>query len=485
MKHYFGLMERDLTQRRIEKPVIYSPSELINAHMLICGMTGVGKSTQAMSVLSSAAKAGMEIDVFDSHDEFQDIPNAAVCGFSQETGYGYNPLILDTDLHTGGVNNQVDFFIRLIKQVTPQFGVKQEGALRNLLIDTYATHNITHEDRSSWHKKSISEPARQKLLDEGRGDELVAYYPTLEDLMAFAKEKIIALTIGADNKCVTAFEFLCRVRKKLDSLMRTAVRISCLEDELAKLNAQIEDQKQDCVDSYVTFIKSMTTGREIDDILKYDSVVVLTSVLQRVRLLGATGILSANEPPFGRSNVRVHQIKNTSNDQQILYVKLRLQAIFDECKRMDAVAPGSPPRRIVMIDEAHKYFSNDHDDVLNVIAKEGRKFGIGLWCASQEPTAFPESFLSNCGATIVLGIAENYWKRAATLFRISEGVLLLIKPKEVMAVKLLKNGCAAPPFTTVVVPNPGNPMGVAAIKASTKSFQGAQHVSVLDDDEDC
>ena len=485
MNHYFGLMERDLSQRRVEKPVIYTPGELINAHMLICGMTGVGKSTQAMSILSSAADCGLEIDVFDSHDEFQAIPDASVCGFSQETGYGYNPLVLDTDLHTGGVNNQVDFFIRLIKSVTPQFGVKQEGALRNLLIDTYATHNIFHEDRSSWHKKCVSEPDRQQLLDEGRGDELSAYYPTLEDLMAFAKEKIIALTIGADNRCVTAFEYMCRTRAKLDSLMRAAVRISCMDEEIAKIGKKIEEQKIECIDAYTTFIKSVETGREIDDVLKYDSKVVLTSVLQRIRLLGATGILSANEPPFGKSKIRVHQIKNTSNDQQILYVKLRLQAIFDECKRMDPVSPGLPPRRIIMIDEGHKFFSNENDDILNVIAREGRKFGIGLWCASQEPTAFPESFLSNCGAIVILGIAGNYWKRAVSMFRISEGTLLLVKPQEVMAVKLLQSGCTDPPFATVVVPNPGNPMGQATIRAKQKAVEAGKHRPMIVDDPDC
>ncbi len=28
--------------------------------------------------------------------------------YSQHTGYGYNPLTLDTDLHVGGVERQID-----------------------------------------------------------------------------------------------------------------------------------------------------------------------------------------------------------------------------------------------------------------------------------------------------------------------------------------------------------------------------------------
>ena len=95
-----------------------------------------------MGFLASAARSGAEIDIFDAHDEFNSIPNTTSCMFSQATGYGYNPLVLDTNTHTGGVNSQVDFFVRLIKNVTPQFGVKQEGVLRHLLVDTYAAHNI-------------------------------------------------------------------------------------------------------------------------------------------------------------------------------------------------------------------------------------------------------------------------------------------------------------------------------------------------------
>lgn len=467
MQHYVGLKEYDLRQKRLETPVIYDPATLINPHLLLTGMSGTGKSTQAMGFLASAATSGAEVDVFDAHDEFGDVPGAAVSVFSQATGYGYNPLVLDTNPHTGGVNSQVDFFVRLIKNVTPQFGVKQEGALRNLLIDTYAAHGITQENPSSWHKQSINETTRQHLIESGENSTLEKCYPTLEDLMTFAKEKVIGLTIGADNKCVTTFELLTKYRKRLDTLMKNLTK-TIDEGEIKKLEQQIENQKLVCSEAYDAFIKAMSTGREIDDILKYDSVTVLTSVLQRIKLLGATGILNANEPPFGDSQVRIHQIKSISHEQQVLYVKLRLQHIFDLCKRRGAVTPGTPPRHVVFLDEGHKYFTNEPDDIINVIAKEARKFGMGLWCASQQPTAFPEDFLTNVGATILLGIHTSYWKRASSMFRISEESLKVIKPKEVMAVKMQKDGCVDPPFSNVVVPNPNSAMGRLAVAAATK-----------------
>ena len=464
MQHYVGLSELDLRQLRKETPIIYDPTELINAHVLISGMSGTGKSTQALELMTSAVLAGVEIDILDAHDEYENVSNATVCMFSQATGYGYNPLELDTDPHTGGVNNQVDFFIRLIKSVTPQFGIKQECALRNLLVDTYAANQITQENTASWHKMSINEATRLALIESGDREKLHQYYPTMEDLKSFAKEKVIALTIGADNKCVTAFEQLTRLRKRLETLVKKQNR-AVSDEEISNLEGQISAQNLKCISSYTAFIKSMETGREIDDVIKYDSVDVLTSVLQRINLLSATGILSANQPPYCDSKVRVHQIKSISNDQQILYVKLRLQDIFDRCKRKGMVAPGSPPRHIVYLEEAHKYFTSEPDDIINIIAKEARKFGLGLWCASQQPTAFPESFLTNVGATILLGIHTSYWKRASSMFRISEDALKVIKAKEVMAVKFLKDGCVDPPFSNVIVPNPNTAMGKRAIAA--------------------
>jgi DNA helicase HerA-like ATPase len=58
---------------------------------------------------------------------------------------------------------------------------------------------------------------------------------------------------------------------------------------------------------------------------------------------------------------------------------------------------GTELRHVIFLDEAHKFFSKDDDDIINVMVREARKFGIGLWCASQNPTDFPDSFLTNVG----------------------------------------------------------------------------------------
>lgn len=460
MKHFVGLNESDLRQRRVDTPLYFEPTALINPHLLICGMSGTGKSYQALRFLASAAKADIEIDVFDAHDELDKIPGAKACLFSQATQYGFNPLVLDTDIHTGGVDRQIAFFIGLIKSITPQFGIKQEAALRYLIQDTYAQSGITQGDRESWSKKMVSESWRNILIEKQDYAGLREFYPTLEDLRAYTRQKVIALTMGSDNTCVTAFDAMTKMKRKLASLEKKLNKAADNED-ISKLKAQIDQQKQVCKDFYSVFIDSVESGREIDDVLKYDSVDVLTSIMQRLSVLSATGILSANAPPFGDSMVRVHQIKSCTHEQQVLYVKLRLQRIFDKCKQLGPAKSGEI-RQIVFLDEAHKFFSNEPDDIINVISREARKFGLALWCASQQPTAFPESFLTNVGTTLLLGIHTSYWRRAGSMFRISEDELRRAKPHSIALLKMIREAAIDPAFASVILPGNADSMCVRA-----------------------
>lgn len=468
MRHYLGLDETILRNERRDQIAVYSPMHLLNAHILLCGMSGTGKSFQTKRLLSSAATSGVSIDVFDVHEELHDLPGAAAVKYSQATGYGFNPLTLDTDPHVGGVNRQIDFLVGLIREVSPQLGIKQEAVLRNLIRDTYAAIKILPDDHASWRREQTTETLRDKIYAAGDWKELYRFYPTLEDMRAFAMRKITALTIGGDNPAVTAYEDVKRLAQQRTKLNAKIGKTSDPE-ELRKLEQQLEAARGKACDAYSTFIHSIETGREPEDIMKYDSVEVLSAVVTRIDLLGAAGTFRANPPPFGGASVRVHQIKALTSEQQIMFTKLRLRAIFEDLKKLGPTASGTELRHVVFLDEAHKFFNPaKSDDIIAVIAKEARKFGLGLWCASQQPTEFPESFLTNVGATFLLGIHSSFWKRTSNMLRISEAELSKIRPKEVMAVKLMKDGEADPPFTIIAVPNPRTEAGR---RANTKLAQ--------------
>lgn len=451
MKHYFGLNAQDLRAKDADRPVFYEPHSLINGHVLFVGMSGTGKSFQSIRLLASACEAGIPCDIFDVHDELDAVPGSQSVLYSQATGYGFNPLVLDQDPHTGGVDRQAQLIVGLIKDVA-QIGPRQEAALRNLIVDTYAIAGIFPDNRRSWLRNEIDERTHRALVEGRRFDELRNYFPTLNDLRSFATRKILALTIGTDNKAAQLFDNLQRLQKKLNSL-RSKYNKAYDEGEAQTLEAKVESCKRECVEAYQLYIDNLKTGRETDDVLKYDSAEALKSLVERIDLLNSSGIFRSNPPPFGDALCRVHQIKSLTTEQQVLFVKLRLRAIFDEAKRRGPLRPGEGLRQIIFLDEAHKFVRQDSDDIINVIAKEARKFGLALWCASQQPTDFPLSFTTNVGATIILGISSYYWGQAARQLRITEEQLKSIRPKEVIAAKFQREGEPDPSFVNIVVPN--------------------------------
>lgn len=469
MRHPIGINEYLVRQQKKVEVVYYDPSTLINAHLTLVGMSGTGKTHQTVQLLNTAADDGIEIDVMDVHDELHIVHDATCVRYSQSTGYGFNPLALDIDPHTGGVIRQANVLVGLVRDVSPQMGAKQQAALRNAIIDLYYSRGIYPDNPRSWGKQHITTGERQQLVVARRWADLRNYYPTLADLQDFISFKIRALKLGGNNRVQTLLDAVEKANTRLQKLVAKQSRAAQSSDmeAKAKLEAQVESATvrwREAMEEYV----SAGPGRELEDMIKYDSADVLTTAFQQVDNLASAGIFNATPPPFGTARTRVHQLKALSTPQQVLFVKLRLQAIFEKCKRAGATASGTELRHVVFLDEAPKYFSDQDDDIINVISREGRKFGIGLWCAAQEPTSFPQAFITNCGAKFNLGIDAYYWKGAKDKMRMTDDNLKWIKPKEVIGVKLHTEGKADPPWVNVVVPNPNTYYGKLAAESAVK-----------------
>lgn len=467
MKHLFGLSEYALRQDKTQRPVFYEPERLINSHLLLCGTSGSGKSWQTRRLLAAASRDGVQIDIFDVHEELDSVEGAVSCKYSQATQYGYNPLVLDPDPHDGGVYKQADFIVGLVKQVTTQFGSKQEAALRNLIIDCYASRGVFADNPKTWLRQQITSVERRQMIDSKRWSDLRNYYPTLDDLLEYAERKVMGIMFGGDNKCMAQLDTVCRVNLQFQNASSKFNRQGVSEAEKESLKKTAESKGEALIEAFTAFVRENPT-REPKDLIKYDSKEVLTSVYQRLQLLASSGIMGANAPDFRGAHVRNHQIKSLGDAQQVMLTKLRLRAIFDHYKKMGPTETGTELRHVIFLDEAPKFFSDDKDDIINVISREARKFGIGLWCAAQQPTAFPEDFATNCGATILLGIHSSFWKGTQTKLRISEETLKYIKLKETISVKLMQEGRSDPPFVNVVVPNPATEPGRIALEYVTQ-----------------
>lgn len=442
MRHIFGISEYKYKQENERRGLVLDTSKLINGHLLISGMSGTGKSHQLRSLINSATQQNIEIDIFDVHDEL-DTPAGTSVIFSEATKYGYNPLVLNPNPHSGGVRKRINEIISMINKSSRNLGTKQETALRNLLGDVYYLNGCYEDNASSWLKNEITEDGRNHLIKTRKYQELRNYYPTLQDVISYAERKIKAMYTGADSKAITALEQVNRLAQQLNRLNGKYRSTSLSEEEYAKLEDNLNKSKEKAAKAYEDYITQIDSGREIGDIIKYNSKDVLQTVLERLQTFNASGIFRSNPPPFGNANVRVYQIKSLSEEEQKLFVYNRMEAIFRE--RRDRGITNDVQHAIVL-DEAHKFASDDGDNILNIISKESRKFGLALWCASQSPTHFSEDFLTNCGTTVLLGIHSSYWDMACRKLQIDRKVLQFVKPHVTAAIKLQRKASTESKF---------------------------------------
>ena len=126
--------------------------------------------------------------------------------------------------------------------------------------------------------------------------------------------------------------------------------------------------------------------------MRYDSRDVLRSVSERLDNLNATGLFRAEAPPFAQhAAVWRYDIKSLREDEQKLLVYFRLEELFQQ-----AVARGVQKdiRQVIFLDEAKRFFTDEADNPINIIATEGRKFGLGFGLCQPKPHPFQRRFSS-------------------------------------------------------------------------------------------
>ncbi|EPV8385759.1 ATP-binding protein [Enterobacter cloacae] len=84
---------------------------------------------------------------------------------------------------------------------------------------------------------------------------------------------------------------------------------------------------------------------------------------------------------------------------------------------------------LFVLEEAHRYLSNNDDgltkNLVQRVAKEGRKFGVGLMIISQRPSEVDDTILSQCGTLFALRLT-NASDRSKVKAAMSDGLSSLI-----------------------------------------------------------
>lgn len=446
MFHHLGIADRPWQTNQIAQAVVIDTDKLASSHMVIAGMTGTGKSTQVMTLLRSAAKAGIECDVFDPHEELHRTEGCKAVKFSRATLYGYNPLTLNLDPHSGGPAAQIDWIISTINQASRQLGNRQESALRSLLGEAYYLRGITN-DPSTWHRAEITESHYDSLIEARNFSALRDYYPTLRDVISLAKRKLKQLSTGANGQCINALDQVERLASRVNSL-QVRTNKSVAEADRDKLAKQLALEKSRLIDMFATYVNSIETGKEYAEFKKYSDPATLQSVTERLELMLAYGICRSNPPPWGDALIRCYHTHALDIDEQRMLLFTRCEQIlrqaFDRGK-------SDTLRHLIVVDEGHLYHSDDDLNPLNRIAKEGRKYGLGLVMSSQSPTHFSEDFLTSCSVIILTGLHNTFWDSAVKKLGIDRSALENVRARETVALKLQLTGVAHPRFTLVNV----------------------------------
>lgn len=203
-------------------------------------------------------------------------------------------------------------------------------------------------------------------------------------------------------------------------------------EELLKKADKLLELKQNALNAMREYLMTMETGLELDDVLAYENEETIKSLIQRLENMHGAGIFSSTPPPFDPSKeIWRYRIQPLSTRERRMFVEFRLERIFARAQQRGHAEHGEI-RDCVVLDEAAQYVFDDPDHILNVMARESRKFGIQLILASQQIEHFSQDLLGSMGAKIILGLDQIQAGHAVRKLGIEEKQLKHIQPRHSM-----------------------------------------------------
>lgn len=115
----------------------------------------------------------------------------------------------------------------------------------------------------------------------------------------------------------------------------------------------------------------------------------------------------------GHKPVSVLDFSGVPSRAAELAVGVVLDLIFETAVRTppDGVGIGRPRPVLVALEEAHRYLGADAAatarQAANRIAREGRKYGVGLLMITQRPAELPDTALAQCGTIVALRLTNQ------------------------------------------------------------------------------
>lgn len=404
--------------------VHWRPDATINGHGLVVGASGVGKTHRLRLIAEQLAyEYGSRVIIIDVHGDIR-INGEQRAIFNETSPYGLNPLKVNPDPASGGVNRSVRGFISMINRSSFRLGARQEAAMRRLVEDIYEKNGFDAKDPRTWDP--LTNP-------DVRGRSRTQHvYPNISDLKRYAMFKYKQLMTGAGGDAFRSLQELNRTIKSMNKeVIKTHSDVAekdALEHASPEDSAKLEKLRFKALESYQAFIMSARTGDEVNDLLRYTDIKTLESIIDRIDHLDKSGIFKDAPPSFvGSTGVHVYDIHALGRDEQKMFVDVLLEDLWNEQK---AIGATHKPNTFIIMDEASIFVNEDSDHIINILIREARKFGLGIMFASQSIKHFSEDVISNVGFKLILGVDQMFTSSMARMLRVEPGRIDSIRPRQ-------------------------------------------------------
>lgn len=380
-------------------PALVDINKLVTRHSAVVGTTGAGKSTTVAGILSALSDANRypsaRIVVLDVHGEYARAlaDRSQVFRVGAEQGKGANPLFIPFWALS---------FEELVSLAFGKLSDSQTAAVADFVMNL-KRESLGKQARTGIDAETVTVDSPvpfclHKMWLELHRREHLTVVPKPGSL---ADEREPAYVLGADNKPIQTGDAMTVTPPLFRTVKTTgppAERVQLgsegigIRQQLAALSAKLKDPRFAFLFRPGDWLPSLdgTTNADLDSLLQ-DWI----GGPRAITILDLSGIPST-----------------VLND----LIGALLRILYDALFWARNLPEGGRERPLlVVLEEAHAYLGSGRDGTgpntaaaaVRRIAKEGRKYGVGIMIVSQRPSEIDPTILSQCGTIFAMRLAND------------------------------------------------------------------------------
>lgn len=408
--------------------VYWNPELLANPHGAIIGSSGSGKTQTLKAIAYSILKQYQsKLIIIDFHGD-QEMPGETCYRLNMTSDIGINPLVINLDREGGGPNLQAIAVAMMLKK-TLILGPNQQGTILETIKKCYSDRGIAQDDPQSWTR----EPPNFDDLEEELNRRASTQFKDEEADILSRTVNPFNLEIGQPKQSGIYFVFnnngLTYIGSSTNIYRRTT-----------RYHHVITPLREKGINPIIRYYPYPSDWLQLLTLENY-FIVNLKPPLNEAELareckesiklklkLAATfqyGIFSRPQPELNYKHIRVDLSKLPPELAAIAADSLANQLMNSH--RLLGETNSKIPRTILFIDEAKEMTNSKACDR---ITADGRKYGLGLWVATQRASHLTAEVLSNTITKIVLPVDASEVDNAAKKFRFSPDLIAKLQPLE-------------------------------------------------------